>query len=194
MLRIQHRINDAARLRDTPPDQGVEMDIHGYGARLVVHHEAGVDAIDFEAWLEEYRHAFLIANVKEEGIERRVRDLLVERGIDRFVMLDLSFPALMKMVRAGESRVAVRVSEYEPAGGALRLAGRAAWVWLDCFEGGLPIPASEIRRMAGAGLKICLVSPELHGRDAGEIDAMAAQLRDADIAVDAVCTKYPERW
>jgi hypothetical protein len=192
MLQILHRVNDLAQLQSTPSHFGVEMDIHGYADRLVVHHEPGHDAIDFEEWLEAYDHAFLIANIKEEGVERRARDLILARGIDAFFMLDLSFPAIVKMVRSGESRVAVRVSEYESAAGALRLARRAGWIWLDSFEGGVPVPLAELTALHDAGFRICVVSPELHGREAVEIDAMKAGLPAG--LIDAVCTKYPQRW
>lgn len=194
MLRILHRVNTLEALEAAPPEFGVEMDIHGYADQLVVHHEPGVCATAFEQWLDAYRHAFVILNVKEEGIERRVRDLVLARGIQAFFMLDLSFPALVKMVRTGERRVAIRVSEHEPAAGALSLAGRADWVWLDSFQGGLPIAPAEVHALEAGGFHICLVSPELHGRPVGEIADLQRALDAAGLSAAAVCTKYPERW
>ena len=50
--------------------------------------------------------------------------------LEDFFLLDLSFPALMKMVRKGENRVALRVSEYEHYTAALNLNDKVSWVWL----------------------------------------------------------------
>ena len=46
-----------------------------------------------------------------------------------------------------------------------------------------------------AGFKLCLVSPELQGRDAhSEIPALAKLLNEQAIAADAVCTKRTDLW
>jgi hypothetical protein len=193
-LRIAHRINTIDGLRATPVECGVEMDVHAYGDRLVVHHDALTDALDLEVWLTAYQHAFVILNVKEEGIEARVRELALARGIERFFLLDLSIPALVKMVRAGESRVAVRVSTYEAVAGALAFSGLAEWIWLDVFEPRLPVTAEEYRALQRAGFKICLVSPELHGRDVAEIATLKAQLERDGLSADAVCSKRLDLW
>lgn len=193
MLIIQHRVNDLECLRNTPRYLGVEVDIHAYGGRLVAHHDAFVDAVDFDKWLDAYAHRFLVLNVKEEGIEQRVRELTLAHGIEDFFLLDMSFPALVKMARRNERRMAVRVSEYEPAAGALSLAGLADWVWLDVFKG-FPIRRDGYDALRRAGFKLCLVSPELHGRDAGEIAGMRRFMAENGFDVDAVCTRFPTAW
>jgi len=193
MLTIAHRVNTVEGLRAVPRELGVEMDVHGYGDRLVVQHDALADGIDLETWLAAYDHAFAIVNIKEEGIETRVRNAFVARGIERFFMLDLSFPALVAMMAAGERRVAVRVSDYEPVEGALRLAGQVDWVWLDVFRG-FPASRADLVALRSAGFKTCLVSPELHGRPVAEIEHMREWMEDRGLTVDAVCTKRPDLW
>ncbi|MCE3237242.1 MAG: hypothetical protein K0R24_223 [Gammaproteobacteria bacterium] len=194
MLKICHRINNIEQLHKVPLGCGVEMDIHAFGNRLVVHHDPFVDAVDFEDWLECFNHAFLILNIKEEGIEQKVKEIVLRRGIENFFMLDLSFPALIKMVKSRESRVAVRVSCYEPVEVALSLANLAAWVWLDLFQDEFPLNSSQIQALKGAQYKICLVSPELHGREISSITDLRLFLEENNIVLDAVCTKYPELW
>ena len=169
------------------------MDLHAYGDRLVVHHDPCREGLDFNEWLAAFRHAFIIFNIKEEGIEREVRDRAVAAGIERFFMLDLSFPALIKMARLGERRLAVRVSEYEPIQQALLLAEMVDWVWLDVFFG-FPISRAEAHALRAAGLKLCLVSPELHGREVEEIAEMQNRMARDGLAMDAVCTKRPDLW
>jgi hypothetical protein len=193
-LRIAHRVNTVEGLNATPRGYGVEMDLHAYGDRLVVHHDALTDALDFEQWLAAYHHAFVILNVKEEGIEGRVREMALAHGIERFFLLDLSVPALVKMVRAGERRVAVRVSKFESVAGALALGGLAEWIWLDVFDPELPVTSDEYRALQQAGFKICLVSPELHGRDIAGIAALKARLERDALTADAVCSKRLDLW
>lgn len=193
MLIIHHRINDLAKLANVPATAGVEVDLHAYGDRLIVHHDPYKEGVDFDEWLAAFSHAFVIFNIKEEGIEREVRDRSVAAGIERFFMLDLSFPALIKMAKSGERRLAVRVSEYEPVQQALRLAEMVEWVWLDVFFG-FPINRADVDALKKSGLKLCLVSPELHGRDVAEIAEMQARITQDGLDIDAVCTKQPNLW
>lgn len=191
---IFHRRNTIALLEQTPREFGVEMDVRSRGSRLVIHHDAFAPGEDFEAWLGAYRHGTLILNVKEEGLEDRLLQLLADARIDRFFFLDQSFPFLIRTVRTGERRCAVRVSEYEAPATALSLGGLADWIWLDSFTGGLP-GGDDLARLAGVGFRTCLVSPELQGRDAAfEVPRMRAYFDAAGFALAAVCTKVPELW
>ena len=99
----------------------------------------------------------------------------------------------MKLVVQDESRIAVRVSEYESVAGAVSLAGRVEWVWLDVFHG-FPLDAPDYQALRDAGLNLCLVSPELHGRDIAEIASMQETMARKYMTVDAVCTKRPDLW
>ena len=191
---IRHRRNTIAELASTPPSLGIEVDIRSYGDRLVTHHDPFVEGDAFEEWLESYRHGTLILNVKEEGLEDRLLDLMHRHRIDDFFFLDQSFPFLVRTARRGESRCAVRVSEFESVDTALGLGGMVDWVWVDCFLW-FPLNRESADRLRGAGFKLCLVSPELQGRIAAEdVVALRATLAGQGITADAVCTKTPERW
>jgi hypothetical protein len=195
VILIAHRRNTIAQLAETPTDLGVEVDIRSQGSALVIHHDPFVaDALSFDEWLSGYRHDTLILNVKEEGLEDRLLALMAERGIENFFFLDQSFPFLMRTARRGEKRCAVRVSEYESVDTALTLAGQVEWVWVDCFTR-FPLDRDSAARLKQAGMKLCLVSPELQGRmDTAEITAMRELLAREDIVPDAVCTKVPQHW
>ena len=194
MILVRHRRNTAEELRATPTEYGVELDLRSHGDRLIVHHDAFVDGEDFERWLDDYRHRLLILNVKEEGLEQRLIALMRERGIEDWFFLDQSFPFLIRTARAGESRCAVRVSEFESIDTALTLAGQVRWIWVDCFTR-FPLDRAQAERLHAAGFARCLVSPELQGRDATtEIPALRALLAREGIVADAVCTKEPDLW
>lgn len=195
MILIAHRRNTLEQLAETPTEYGVEVDIRSQGPKLIIHHDPFVaDALDFEEWLAAYRHGTLILNVKEEGLEDRLLALMAERGIEDFFFLDQSFPFLVRTAKRGERRCAVRVSEFESIDTALTLAGKIDWVWVDCFTR-FPLDRRDAERLREAGLKLCLVSPELQGRTGDdEIPALRALLAREGIAAEAVCTKRPDQW
>jgi hypothetical protein len=191
---ISHRRNTRAELLATPRQYGVEVDIRSFGDRLVIHHDPFVCGESFDDWLSAYQHGTLILNVKEEGLETRLIALMQAHRIEDFFFLDQSFPFLIKWAKAGESRCAVRVSEYESVDAALTLAGKIDWVWVDCFSK-FPLSGEDAGRLQQAGFRLCLVSPELQGRNAEqEIPLLAELLKEQSIKPEAVCTKRADLW
>jgi hypothetical protein len=191
---ILHRRNTLAELINTPAKYGVEVDIRSLGQQLIIHHDPFVAGESFEDWIAAYQHGTLILNVKEEGLESRLIFLMQAHGIEDYFFLDQSFPYLVKWARAGERRCAVRVSEFESVESALTLAGKVDWIWVDCFTH-FPLSAQDGQRLKDAGFKLCMVSPELQGRDSeSEIPQLARLLAERGIVADAVCTKRPDLW
>lgn len=191
---IAHRKNTIAELSQTPHEFGIEVDIRSWGDDLVIHHDPFIQGESFKDWLKHYQHRLLILNVKEEGLEARLIDLMKEHGIVNYFFLDQSFPFLVKWAKLGEKRLAARVSEYESIETALRLQNKIDWIWVDCFSE-FPLSEDAARRLHDANFKLCLVSPELQGRNAEtEIPALQALLKSRNIHADAVCTKRPDLW
>lgn len=191
---IAHRRNTAAELAATPTRYGVEIDLRSAGDALVLHHDPFTAGEDFADWLGGYRHGTLALNVKEDGLEARITALLRERGATDYFFLDQAFPTLAACARDGERRCAVRVSEFEAPATALSLAGRLDWVWVDCFSR-FPLEAAAAQQLRAAGFRLCIVSPELQGRDAArEIPQLAELLRERRVHPAAVCTKRPDLW
>jgi hypothetical protein len=191
---ISHRRNTIAELESTDKNYGVEVDIRSKGNRLIIHHDPFVSGECFVKWLTVYQHGTLILNVKEEGLEERLINLMVSEGITDYFFLDQSFPFLVLWSQKGEHRCAARVSEFETVETAISLAGKIDWVWVDCFTK-FPLSYQNFARLKEAKLKLCLVSPELQGRDPKvEIPQMADILDQRNIVADAVCTKWPELW
>ena len=191
---IAHRRNTIEELKNTSKNYGVEVDIRSEGQKLIIHHDPFVPGISFNEWIRSYEHGTLILNVKEEGLEARLLELMALMNINDFFFLDQSFPFLVNSSRSGESRCAVRVSEFESVDTALSLAGKVKWVWIDCFSK-FPLNEMDVQRLTAAGFKLCLVSPELHGRNADtEVPALRRLLKRLHIEGDAVCTKRPDLW
>jgi len=191
---ISHRRNTIEELKATPTEYGVEVDIRSDNGKLVIHHDPFAAGDDFEEWIKHYEHGTLILNVKEEGLEARLIDLMKQHGITDYFFLDQSFPFLIKWSKLGERHCAVRVSEFESIETALTLAGKIDWVWVDCFTK-FPLSGEDAKRLQDAGFKLCLVSPELQGRPAETaIPELAKLLAEREITADAICTKKPEIW
>ena len=191
---ICHRRNTIEELLSTPNQYGVEVDIRSNQGQLIIHHDPFSEGENFVEWLKNYQHGTLILNVKEEGLEARLIELMKQYQISDYFFLDQSFPFLIKWSKLGERNCAARVSEFESIETVMTLAGKIDWIWVDCFTH-FPLVALDAQRLEGAGFKLCLVSPELQGRPAEtEIPLLAALLRQHSINPEAICTKYPELW
>lgn len=192
MQYIAHRINTVEQLEQVPNQYGIELDLRDFGDRIVMQHDPFVtgQVQDFEDLLSVYDHGTMILNVKSERIEHRVLELLQRYAWEDYFFLDSSFPMIRTLVSNGESRIAVRFSEFEPLESALSVAGQVDWVWVDCFTR-MPLTPSSYDQLA-EHFRLCVVSPELQGRDVSEIIEFAGQLRP--YPVDAVCTKRPDLW
>ena len=189
-LIIDHRRNAVEQIQQTDPRFGAEIDIRIVDGTLRVVHDPFTQGPKLDDWLASYKHKFLIANVKEEGLESAVEELLANHGISDYFFLDQSFPYLVKTSSSGNKRCAVRVSEYETPKTALSLAGMIDWAWVDCFTK-MPLNKAQSELLRAAGFKLCFVSPELQGR---QLDLPFIKSVFALGKPDAICTKHPELW
>jgi hypothetical protein len=193
MLIIHHRRNSTELLRSTSTGWGVEVDVRTYYGRVVVQHDPYKSGEEFDSWLKEYSHKLLVVNTKEEGLESQLLRLLKSNKVTEFFFLDQSFPCLVKTAQSGESRCAVRVSEYESIDTALALSSFVRWVWIDIFTR-FPLNQKDYKRLRETELKLCLVSPELQGHPQEKIGDIKKEMADYGMSMDAVCTKQPELW
>lgn len=190
MIKIAHRINTIQALKDTPNNLGVELDLRSEGNDIIIHHDPFQKGELFRDYLTHFNHAFIILNIKTEGIEPMVRDLVEKGGIESYFFLDISQPFLIKYALQGWQKLAVRVSEYESVESALRLAGKAEWVWIDCFKG-FHLSHTDLKLLHNH-FKVCWVSPELQKHSIDQIGAFKEAMYP--FKPDAICTKYPELW
>jgi hypothetical protein len=194
MIVIQHRVNQIDLLQQTPKNLGVEVDIRSNSKELYLSHDPFTTGPSFTEFLNHFSHSFIILNVKEEGLEDQCVALLRSKGIRNYFFLDQSMPFLIRRGLNGEKDGACRLSEYESLDTVLNLSHFCNWVWVDSFnsEG---VSIETLKTLRGLGLKICLVSPELHGvHRQEEIQPLISLTQGLDFQIDAVCTKFPEKW
>ncbi len=191
---ICHRRNSIEELIETSTSYGVEVDIRTNGNDLIINHDPLKDGILFKEWIKNYNHGTLILNVKEEGLEEPILNLMKIHDIKNYFFLDQSFPFLIKCAQMVEKKAAVRVSEYEAVQTAINLSGIVDWVWLDCFSN-FPISIEDFRLIRNCGFKVCLVSPELQGRNSDvELNQLIDFIISNQLDLNAVCTKKPKLW
>jgi hypothetical protein len=185
---IAHRINTIEELRCLPREYGVELDLRDdLNGRIYIQHNPFETGEDFEDYLKEYHHGTMILNVKSERIELKILEMLPRYDVKSYFFLDSSFPMIWLLSNQGEKNVALRVSEVEGLDTPRNMAGKANWIWVDCFSR-IPIGKKEADELHNLGYKLCLVSPELEGRDY-DIEAYKSYIVEEDIRIDAVCTK-----
>ena len=92
---IKHRCNTIEELVSTPNDCGVEIDVRSFERKLILQHEPYLNGVNLEDWIQEYNHKTLIINIKEEGIEKNVLEVIQDYKIKSFFFLGQSFPFLI---------------------------------------------------------------------------------------------------
>lgn len=189
-LKIKHRVNTIEQLLATESKLGVEIDLRPYSDQIILNHEPFESGVNIKDFLAHYRHAFIILNTKSEGMEMHLLKMMEAQGIDNFFFLDLSLPYLVKTIKLGCKKVAVRFSEYEPLEFVSKFEGKAEWVWIDCFTKN--ILSENAYKYLSRHFKTCIVSPELQGHPLSWIDDFKSAF--AHFKLDAVCTKHPELW
>lgn len=184
---IAHRINTVEELKKIPMEYGVEIDLRDVGNEIVLQHDPFKGGERLQDYLKQYQHNTLILNIKSERIELKVLELLEKYPVKDYFFLDSSFPMIYLLSSRNEKKIALRFSELEGLDTIKEMQGRADWVWVDCFTR-LPITEQNYKQLKEWGYKICLVSPELQGREA-DIEIYKQYLRSNNIIFDAICTK-----
>jgi len=121
-------------------------------------------------------------------------ELIKKYGIADYFFLDSSFPMIYTLANRGEHNVALRYSEFEGVDTLQNMQGLVNWVWVDCFTK-LPLDYDLFSQLKKMKYKLCLVSPELQGREE-DIENYRSYLASHDIVFDAICTKHynVSRW
>ena len=192
---IAHRINTVEELKALPVQYGVELDLRDdLNGRIYIQHNPFEPGEDFEDYLKEYHHGTMILNIKSERIEHKALEMIANHDVKDYFFLDSSFPMIKLLSDMGEHKIALRFSELEGLDTIRNMAGKADWIWVDCFTR-LPIDKESYAELKALGYKLCMVSPELEGQPE-KLEEYKKFLEENEIVMDAVCTKFYtfKRW
>jgi len=168
---------------------GTETDVRDHRGELVIAHDmpSGTELRLTQVLdLLGERDLPLALNIKADGLGPLIVEAMAGRPQTRWFTFDMSGPELIRQQKLAMP-VFTRRSEYEREA---VLYDKAQGVWLDAFEG-LWFSAADISAMLDDGKRVCVVSPELHGRDPKPLWSMLRRAGLYDSAI-MVCTDVPE--
>ena len=183
MIIIKHRVNS---IKEINPKFGLEIDIHNYNNKLVLAHdhpnEQSIKLEDFITHIP--KNSLLAINIKNEEVEAELKIILSRSKTTNYFTFDWPVTSLRNAINH-DLNCAFRLSEYEKD-----IVPNCPWVWLDSFNG-IWYDADFLISLKKSGIKLAIVSPELHNREAD-----ISKVKDIvnAVKVDAMCTDIPEFW
>lgn len=174
---------------------GIETDLRDLNGRVVISHDPpqGSPPPSTLEWLLEQVASSPSAgkvglNIKSDGLSSMIESKLeaIELEAERFFVFDMSIPDCLSYLN-GALPVYSRISDYEPVPTFL---DRAQGVWVDNFSGSFQ-QVKCARELIGQGVRVAVVSPELHRRNHeslwNEIDEEGLHLSP----LFELCTDFP---
>jgi len=183
LIIIKHRVNS---IKEINPKFGLEIDIHNYNNKLVLAHdhpnEQSIKLEDFITHIP--KNSLLAINIKNEEVEAGLKIILSRTKTTNYFTFDWPVTSLHNAINH-DLNCAFRLSEYEKD-----IVPNCPWVWLDSFNG-IWYDADFLISLKKSGIKLAIVSPELHNREA-DINKVKDIVNA--VKVDAMCTDIPEFW
>ena len=172
---------------------GTETDIRDYHGELVISHDIPKYlCFSLQEFLATYLSSGtdlpLALNIKADGLQVKLKKHLIDYNIRNYFVFDMSIPDSLGYLK-NNFNIFTRQSEYEPSPAFYEYS---AGVWLDEFNKHW-INKKIIGKHIKAGKKICIVSPELHGRDYkkewSDYKEIETELKYQEMMI---CTDLPE--
>ncbi|MFO1161098.1 MAG: phosphodiesterase [Reyranellaceae bacterium] len=168
---------------------GTETDVRDCSGELVISHDmptGGELTLDGLLDIAGARDLPLALNVKADGLAAPLRAKLQTRPLTRWFTFDMSVPDLVVQLRLGMPAF-TRASEHERTPPCY---DQAIGVWLDAFESQW-YSVDTINSYLADGKQVCVVSPELHGRDPAPLwQSLRGSLQTHPALM--LCTDRPE--
>ncbi|MDD3150914.1 MAG: hypothetical protein PHV68_08770 [Candidatus Gastranaerophilales bacterium] len=161
---VDEKNSKEAFIRSFESGFGTETDVRDFNSELVISHDIpDKNCMSFEEFLKiycEYDKTLPLAiNIKSNGLSDKLLQLLKEYDIQNYFVFDMSIPESLSYLKR-ELKIFTRQSEYEkePV-----FYAESQGVWLDCFLEDWIDEKTVINHLLN-NKKVCIVSPELHGR------------------------------
>lgn len=168
---------------------GTETDVRDCNGDLVISHNmpngAEMSLVDFLK-IQKNKTLPLALNIKADGLAEQLKKTMGASGIKNWFAFDMSVPDMRAYLQAGMP-VFTRMSEVEKEPVWLE---ESVGVWLDGFAETW-YDVDSVDALLKKGKRVCIVSSELHGRDAEPLWKMLFPL--AEHSALMLCTDCPER-
>lgn len=168
---------------------GIETDVRDYCGKLVISHDIASDfCVSLESVFKLYKQfktdVPLALNVKADGIQYLLIDLIKEYNIVNYFMFDMSVPELVVYIRDNFPSFS-RQSEFERN---IVMYEQVQGIWIDEFEQNW-ITEDIIKNHIQNGKQVGIISPEIHQRENEHLWKIVRKYRDADQIM--LCTDQP---
>lgn len=172
---------------------GTETDIRDYQGELVISHDIadekciGVKEV-FETYNRYDNSLTLALNIKADGLQIKLKELLEEYRIENYFVFDMSVPDALGYLKQN-IKAFTRESEYEKRPS---FYDEACGIWLDEFQGHW-IDKETITKHVGNNKQICIVSPDLHKREYKKEWQHYKEI-EQELGINnlMICTDFPE--
>lgn len=172
---------------------GTETDIRDYKDKLVISHDmADEKCISVKEMFEIYNKYDntlpLALNIKADGLQTKLKELLEEYNITNYFVFDMSVPDGLGYLKQN-MKAFTRESEYEKVPS---FYDEACGIWLDEFQEHW-ITKEVIEKHIKNNKQICIVSPDLHKREYIK-EWQHYKIIEKELGIDnlMICTDYPE--
>lgn len=172
---------------------GTETDIRDYKGELIISHDIAdnncVSAKELFSIYNKYDKSLPLAlNVKADGLQIKLKELLEQYNIINYFVFDMSVPDGLVYLKQN-IKTFTRESEYEKIPS---FYDDAYGVWLDEFQRHW-INKEVIAEHSKNNKQICIVSPDLHKRDyKNEWQHYKEIEKELGINNLMICTDFPE--
>tara|TARA_Y100000296_G_C5140876_1_gene240918 strand:- start:667 stop:1308 length:642 start_codon:yes stop_codon:yes gene_type:complete len=174
---------------------GIETDVRDLSGDIVISHDLPLGREDrLDSFLSLYgelgSHTILALNIKSDGLQEQLLNLFSKHSITNYFLFDMSIPDHIKS--KNDFITYCRQSEYEEINN--RVYSFSQGVWFDLFERAINKKDLEvIQKYIDEGKKVCIVSPELHGRDYLNDWEKIKNYLPINSNELSLCTDYPDK-
>lgn len=196
-LKEQEQNSKIAFIRALDYGFGVELDVRDCCKEIVISHNIPdkrscrfVEVLHALSKRQNFRNVTYAVNIKSDGIEKQIVDILSFFGIKKnSFVFDMSIPSTYIFWKEyyKKAQFACRLSDIEnlPV-----FYDCAKWLWLDELDR-YWISNNVIIKHVKNGKSVCMVSPELHGRQYRSKWKQYRQLPQEIAGKIYICTDFP---
>jgi len=173
---------------------GTETDVRDVCGKLCISHDMPTGqelSLDDLLDIMGGRNLPLAINIKADGLAETIKARFEAYGHTNWFVFDMSVPDMRQYLHLGIPTY-TRLSEVETQAAWLE---EAHGIWLDSFHGEW-FSNTQIRALLDTGKRVCIVSPELHGRSPHTLwrQLLALQEEAPQLMQGlAICTDTPEK-
>lgn len=171
---------------------GTETDLRDMGGELVISHAPALEGpLSAETFFSAYNQSALnlplALKIKADGLQKLLGAAFLQYQIQNYFVFDMAIPDMISYIKAG-IKVFTRQSDFEPDP---VLYEQSQGVWVDGFETDW-VKEATIENHIKHNKKVCLVSPDLHGRPFVEFWEKLDRMQVINSADVMICTDHPE--